>query len=436
MTLREFVVDLFAGLDAEGIEFCVLRNHEGLPEVNVGNDIDLLVRKEDLGRALATMRRTSRATITSVTKRPYVTSCFIHGVAGSCTQVDFVVALDWLGVPYLHVAEVLRRSRRQPSTGIPVPDPADEAIISFFTSFLIGGFVKEKYEDRFIPVFRDSPGAVLERLQGRISPSTLKRLMLAIISGGARSAIHTLGPARRSLLRRALGERPLATLVGIANHYLAEARVHFSRSTVRTVAVFGPDGAGKSAVLEALAPRLEDCTKIVEQRHLRPRIPLLEKERTDDGPVTDPHGRTAKSRIASYAQLTLWLLAYWYDRTVRRKRNATLYLYDRYFHDVLVDSRRYRYSGSLAFARLLSAWIPRVDLAVILDAPPEVLRARKREVSHEETVRQRDEYLALTNVLPTSVVLDATQPLEDVVRDAEAAILEMLAKQVERRFGG
>jgi thymidylate kinase len=114
---------------------------------------------------------------------------------------------------------------------------------------------------------------------------------------------------------------------------------------------------------------------------------------------------------------------------------STLVVFDRYYHDLLVDPRRYRYGGPMWLARLIGKLIPQPDLWILLDAPAEVLHSRKKEVSYEETVRQRKEYLKLMSVVKNGVVIHAEQPLEAVVADVNKAVLEYMEQRTEDRIG-
>ncbi|HSD81046.1 MAG TPA: hypothetical protein VLB47_10305, partial [Solirubrobacteraceae bacterium] len=58
---------------------------------------------------------------------------------------------------------------------------------------------------------------------------------------------------------------------------------------------------------------------------------------------------------------------------------------------------------------------PRPDLVIFLDAPPEVLHARKGEGTPASLARRRREYLQLAETTEHFAVVDATQPLDDVV---------------------
>jgi len=110
-------------------------------------------------------------------------------------------------------------------------------------------------------------------------------------------------------------------------------------------------------------------------------------------------------------------------------------LNDRHFVDILVDPKRYRYGGPLWLTRLIWHLIPKPDLIILLDAPPEVLRARKQEISYEEIARQRGVYLSMVRTMQNGRVVDASQSFEHVAGQVSDIILQHLAMRIARRFG-
>lgn len=189
------------------------------------------------------------------------------------------------------------------------------------------------------------------------------------------------------------------------------------------VAFLGPDGAGKSTVIERVERNLAGRFGAVRRFHLRPHFGL----RGPDGPpVLDPHGRRPRSWPGSVAKLGWW----WTDaivgyalavRPLLRRRG--LVLFDRTLDDLIVDPRRYRYRGPAALARAAARWSPRPDLVVVLDAPEDVLQGRKREVEAEETTRQRRAYLELAGRLRSAVVVDASRGIEEVADEVCDVVL-------------
>ncbi|GAB1724578.1 MAG: hypothetical protein NTNFB01_34740 [Nitrospira sp.] len=115
------------------------------------------------------------------------------------------------------------------------------------------------------------------------------------------------------------------------------------------------------------------------------------------------------------------------------KIQSTLVLSDRYYHDILVDPKRYRYGGPLWLARWVGKLVPQPDLTIILDAEPVVVQSRKQEVPLEETCRQRVAYRKLLAELRHTSIIDASKPLSEVVQKVEAVILDYMGKRALNR---
>ena len=125
-----------------------------------------------------------------------------------------------------------------------------------------------------------------------------------------------------------------------------------------------------------------------------------------------------------------------YPVTIHPARaRGTLVLHDRHLLDALVDPLRYRYGGPASLLWLIWWLVPKPDLVILLDAPPEVIRARKQEVPVAETARQCAAYRALVGSMKNGHVIDASQPLEQVTREVNAVILRHLASRLARRLG-
>ena len=202
------------------------------------------------------------------------------------------------------------------------------------------------------------------------------------------------------------------------------------------VVVLGPDGVGKISVLHRVG---EDLTPAFWKKayfHLRPHLGRPQTAAFD--PVTDPHGAELRGPLLSTVKLFYFLFDYIFGYALQvypKRVQSTFVLFDRYFQDLLVDPRRYRYSGAMWLARLLGRCIPKPDLWVLLDAAPEVVVARKGEVTLEEAARQRDAYRAIMQKLKNVLIVDAAQPLEEVVRDVEDCIIDRFEKQTKRHLG-
>lgn len=186
------------------------------------------------------------------------------------------------------------------------------------------------------------------------------------------------------------------------------------------IVILGPDGAGKSSVIQGLLGKLAQGGCIVKMRHLKPQIVFPQRGKSV-AIVIDPHGKPPRSALTSVAKIFVWLMEEWYANFFQDKYN-TLLIYDRYYHDLLIDSKRYRYGGPRWAAKLVGTLIPRPDLWVLLDAPANVLQERKREVPPKECTRQRQAYLVFVQSQRNYVIIDASQSLNKVIEDVENAI--------------
>jgi thymidylate kinase len=167
-------------------------------------------------------------------------------------------------------------------------------------------------------------------------------------------------------------------------------------------------------------------SRVVRIRHLKPQIVL--PHRGDSATiVTNPHGKPPRSTLVSVAKILVWLMEEWYARLFQDQKNALL-ICDRYYHDLLIDPKRYRYGGPVWAASCVGKLIPQPDLWVLLDAPAEVFQARKQEVTVEETIRQRQAYLAFIQIQRDFVVANAARSLEEVVADIAQVITRILVR--------
>jgi thymidylate kinase len=186
--------------------------------------------------------------------------------------------------------------------------------------------------------------------------------------------------------------------------------------------MLGPDGAGKSSVINGLMGKLKFERRTVKMRHLKPRY-VARFRGQQEVIVVDPHGKGPRGAFLSVVKIVTWVFEEWYFTIFHEKRRMLL-ICDRYYHDLLVDPKRYRFGAPMWSARLIGKLMPQPRLWILLDAPAEILQARKQEVRPEETARQCQAYREFIRTRRHHSIVDASQPLAQVIADAQRAITE------------
>ena len=110
-------------------------------------------------------------------------------------------------------------------------------------------------------------------------------------------------------------------------------------------------------------------------------------------------------------------------------RSGYVVIYDRHFYADFyhyhVNGRDSRWTSRL-HGYMLEHFLPKPDLVVFLDAPAEILFARKKEGRIELLEERRRDYLELRDKVPAFAVVDATQTEDKVFADVRQLILEKL----------
>jgi len=197
------------------------------------------------------------------------------------------------------------------------------------------------------------------------------------------------------------------------------------------ISFMGPDGCGKTTVVNGVKFDLKEAFRQGKQFHLFP------KEIDDVTPTTDPHALKARGYIGSLFKLFyflgLYTIAYWH-KIYPLKVRSTLVIFDRYYHDLWVDPTRYRHGAGKKWIKLIGYFIPKPDLWILLDAPANVIQQRKSEVSLDETTRQVKAYRQLFSQLKNAHIINANQSSTGVIYDAEKIIIDHLKKRTSLRY--
>jgi thymidylate kinase len=420
---------LFRFLKEERLDYCVLGGAAGADAY-----IDLVVATSVMARMPVLLRSFSAANALELIDRREAPAG-VHVYRLSCTSreerpqfLSIAVRADYIRCGHVIFTANDLLSDRVRATGFAAVAPAKEFVCHLLRCIDAGGISNSDGELLSAKWRLDTQG-VKKQVERFWRPEREAGVILrAAASGNWEAAQDCLRPLQSALRLRNIVP-PLAWL----REEATRLRAWFQPQGL-LIACLGPPGSGKSSVIQALNDKPLDVFENVDTMELRPGV--MRGATRKAGKKT--RSREPRGRFTTIVKLMMFVADYWlgYWLWIRPKLvRSTLVVSNRYFDDVLVDPRRYRIERALAFARLLLRWVPRPELWLVFDIPSQVLRERDGELGEEEATRQRGEYRRLLRGHENVVVLDADQPLERVVAQAECAIASQLARRTTQRLG-
>lgn len=208
----------------------------------------------------------------------------------------------------------------------------------------------------------------------------------------------------------------------------------------------GVDGSGKSTQIENLRRALYAAglstrllafwdSVVVGVRYREGFVHTVYKSERGIGSPGKPVNRRDKNmrgwHLTAARHLLYLLDACNLCRVVAResKSGANVIILDRYIYDELSNlnlANRF----SRAFARFVQAFVPKPDIAYLLDADPAAAYARKPEYPVEFIERCRRAYFQLANLLGTMTVIPAVS-----LPEAKRAVLQVAEDKLAERGG-
>jgi thymidylate kinase len=251
--------------------------------------------------------------------------------------------------------------------------------------------------------------------------------LLASGDAGELDLARTLlaGMVQRRAIRSDLGRVP-----GLGLAWAGTRLKRYVRRTGLTIALVGPDGAGKTSVAKRIQEMPDSVFTGAYLRHWRPgllpdlgRLTRVRKAH-DGGPVAPRRqaGRFYGLRLLYYA-LDFLIGYHVKDRWLLGRQ--VLVLYDRAFLDMRVDPLRY---GLASTRGMMTLWrfLPKPDLIVLLRDDPERMHARKPELSVPEIRRQLEVWRTLVEQRAVHAVVDVDGP--------PAVVAERVLRLVVKEF--
>jgi thymidylate kinase len=391
--------DLCDELNRAGIGWCLLR---APPRPGVASgDIDVLVQQGALPKACAAGRVAGFARVPGHS----------HGrsllrFARSMPGWLWIHLVDELSFgPFYRLqtrAEAACLSRAESVNEIRRLHPIDEFWVTLLHCLLDKGVIKPHHRAtlRTLAATVDQAGPVGDIVASVCPPGWSPERMVRCTSNGEWRELEQLAPSLLATWLRQGPVRPAPGLLRRARGAVAHRLRPWHRRGI-SVALLGPDGAGKTTLATEL-----------EREFIFPVRSIYM------GLTGGALRRVNRIPIPGVPLVGTLAVLWWrYLFAVYLRSRGNLVIFDRYIYDAAVPT-----PSPLSWPRRVSRWLaghacPAPDLVLVLSAPGQVMFQRKGAYSAETLEDWRRHFLALQSRVPTLEVIDTARPLDVVVPD-------------------
>ncbi|MBP6511366.1 MAG: hypothetical protein KA347_01715 [Bacteroidia bacterium] len=356
--------------------------HPSINEIPENSDVDLLVSKIDLGKILGIVERGKNIDRIQFHKKSFATFTCLLFEDGSYLEIDFLHRFDRKGMMYLDAKMVLDDINILDS-GLKVASHAYsfEYILLFY--LLNDAVVPQKYRDYF------SSFSTEERLGIFIHMTSSYGVNINVLED-----LYSLHSRHSKKIRLRIENLSVNRGIRFAINkwrYLVEVLKDAISHRGIVITFSGVDGAGKSTILDEVNEMLKSKfrQRTVVLRHRPSLLPILSSIRHGKAKAEEktrehlPRQGKNSSALSSFLRFmyyyTDYIFGQFYIYFKYTLRGYTV-LYDRYYFDFIIDSKRSNIVLSKKFMKWGYYFIFKPELNVFLYADPEVIRNRKQEL--------------------------------------------------------
>jgi len=388
---------VFHAFEESGVCWCLLRlpSNLGTP---TGGDIDLLVSRTDLELVRRVLETRGFAQLPAWSDSTHSHFLSYHRPTDCWMWLDIVTELSFGSSYALQTrAEAGCLARRQRHGAVDTLDPDDAFWVLLLHCILDKRAIAPRHRARLQELLAAvrTDGELGQAVEAVCPPGWTPTRMMGCVAQGDWPALERLAcPLTRAWMRRdAIGVWRLLVQQGLR---LVENFAHLRRRRGLSVALVGPDGAGKSTLGMGLRSSFIFPVRLVYMgltggllRHIaRLHLP----------------GLVLLARLS-----VLWCR---YLMAQYHQLRGRLVVFDRYIYDAMVP-----HPDRLNWLRRTSRWVdgrscPGPDLVLVLNAPGEVMYERKGEYNPEQLEDWRQHFLALQRRIPQVETVDTAQAVD------------------------
>jgi thymidylate kinase len=377
-----------------------MRDADQLDRTDPKMEIDLLVAPGHLHLLEGLVRELGFISLADWGYYPHQFFLYFDEDNDSWLKLDVVTKVSFgNSISSLHTSFAVKcLAGRQSSAGIFTPCPADELIALLLHCLLDKGFFTRARQKRLgflLEKVCNDPELTLKVISYFQKPEFWSRIAASLRTGNWDELLANREEISSNIIH---SNKFLSAALGIWLFSLRKLnRIRrFISPLAPSIVLLAPDGAGKTTLSDRLK---ENSYFPVNSIYMG----LYQKKE-----------RFNNKRSVPGLKPVIRLIKIWQNYLKARYYQACghMVIFDRYIYDALLPSQRPLSPGERLNRWLISHSCPHPNLTILLDAPGEVLFARKGEHSPSFLENQRQAYSSIKKKLPNLVTIDATQSIE------------------------
>ena len=391
MNTEEHLLRKIIELLNDSSNYAILRNYQNIPK-QISRDIDIIIKRDDFFKI-------RKLLVSVLNEHGYQVLMYYKGgemhsiiFTSSKNEETFLLSFDFIFSIYvrdmiLFTADQVLKSKQY--NGLLYHVRKDWEYIAKYAYNTILGV---PYPAKYFEIKKEAESLYKKEIDEHLNS-------IGIGTSGKRKVLSI-----RVLLFRT---HPWLSFIAICRYLYYSIYNTLSVQGI-SIGFSGPDGSGKTTVINCLIKELSSVFGDIRVFHFRPNLygnlsdvaHSAGLKKTVDHHYHLPHRGQKTGNISSFLRLLYYSTDYFFGgllkiRSLLFKRNIVIF--DRYYTDIICDSRRSRIYLPVNF---LYGWgrcfIPSLDYNILLTASTETILARKKELDKEgiESINRKIDYLS------------------------------------------
>lgn len=410
-------------LENNQIDFLIINGYTNIFNDSLISDKDILLKKDDFYKIDFIMKdfcqKFNYKIIQILHHDIYAKNIFIYNPKDlKILNLDLYGELSRKNIIFFSENEIFSTKKRYKNFSILSPEK--EFIYYFFKKIDKNDLNLDSYE-YLRKLFNESKNDIAKSLQDYFD-----KTYEIIVESFANRNIDLLFANRNKIISDIVNKKQNSSIHRkIKNLFRSIKRVIYP--TGISIAFLGPDGSGKSTIIQKIQ-EIQLPFRRKDYFHLKPVQPKFQCNT-----VSSPHQYPLYSSSKSYIKLLYFIYQYnvgWLKNILPLKIRSSLVIFDRYYDDLLVDYKRYRYGGNKIIANIIKIVIPKPDIYFVLVTDAKVIYDRKQEVELDELKRQIKGYRELADN-KRYFIIDVNSTPEEISKKIIAIILEKMNERYQ-----